>query len=121
MKLKINPLHCIRGQRIGSFKMELGSTHLIFNVPDSFQRFLSENSIKNEEGLKILFTRSTNDSFLGIIGYFLTLVAQDKNQGLKFYMPAPIINFFHQNRYLFGHRCARVALGCIDDLPGNFN
>lgn len=115
MNLRINPVHCIRGQRIGSFRLELGSSNLLFNTPDSFQRFLSENSIRTDAGLKIFFTRSTDDSFLGILGYFLSLIAQDKGEQLKIYMPAPLMNFMYQNRYLYGHRCAKVAFGCFDD------
>lgn len=116
MKLSINPLSCIRGQRVAAFKLELESCSLIFNVPDSFQRFLSENGIRNDSNLKVLFTRNSGESFLGFLGYFMTLIAQNKNEGLKIYMPAPLLNFVYRNRYLYGARCSMASFGGIDDF-----
>ena len=120
MKLKLNTVNCIRGQRIGSLKLQIDDSTFVFNVPDSFQRFLSENSIKNNEGLNIFFTRSNSDSFHGALGYMLTLTGQMKSDNLKIYAPASIINFFYQNRYLYGHRCSNYSFGAFDSLSGNY-
>ena len=120
MQLKVLPLNCIRGQRVSSFRLQIDNKDLVFNTPDSFQRFLCISGIKLNGRTRFMFTRQTEDSFYGILGYLLTLIAQNKIDQIKLYMPNNLMHFMYRGRYMFGHRCVNFAIGSIDSPSGRF-
>ena len=120
MKLSVFPLNCIRGQRVSSFRLQIDNKDLIFNTPDSFQRFLRISGIKIRGKTRFMFTRQTEDSFYGILGFLLTMIAQKKQEQTKLYMPNNLMHFIYRGRYLFGHRCVNYAIGSIDPPSGRF-
>lgn len=75
-----------------------------FNIPDSFQRYFKEHSVRINKGAKIFLTQLASDHLCGLFGLVLTLNAQGLAEDNQIFGPPGLANYLDSVRFLIGHR-----------------
>lgn len=80
------------------------SKKYVFNVPESFQRFITQNGAKFSKESHIYFTRLSTDNTSGVFGLMLTLFENKLCFNTKFYGPPGLSNFLGSLKSMMGFK-----------------
>lgn len=96
------PIHCIA--------LSIESQRYFFNIPEAFQRFFREHSLKFTKGNKIFLSQLSSDHTAGMFGFVLTLDAQGSAEGAQIFGPPGLCQYLDSTRFLMGHRLVSYSI-----------
>ena len=76
----------------------------IFNVPETFQRFLKFHHFRMSKGSKIFLTRMGTDTITGLFGFLLTMYETETCLETKLYGPRDLIPYIESIKFLMGFK-----------------
>jgi ribonuclease Z len=94
----------------------VGTDHerIIVNMPETFQRHMSELKIGLPKNTNVLFTRVDVETTGGLFGFLLSASLRGMLQ-MKVYGPPGLSEFFSEARYLLGSKVLQFSFATLPE------
>ena len=76
----------------------------VFNIPETFQRFLRFHHFKMSKGSRIFLTKLSTENITGLFGFLLTMYETQSCLETKIYGPKHLIQYMESIKFLMGFK-----------------
>jgi len=104
MRITIQIVQSHAKEVVPCLALSIENQKYFFNIPDSFQRYFKEHSIKFPKGAKIFLSQLSSNHITGLFGLILTLNAQGLAEDTQIFGPPGLSEYLDNVRFLIGHR-----------------
>jgi ribonuclease Z len=110
MRITLQIVQSHAKEQIPCIILSIENQKYFFNIPDSFQRYFKEHSVRFPKGGKIFLTQLSSDHITGLFGLILTLNAQGLADNSQIFGPPGFCKYIDSIRFLIGHRVLPFSL-----------
>ncbi len=100
----------------------LDNQQFLFNVCESYQRYIKEHSLKFQCEARVFLSRLDSHSTGGLYGLMLTMIAHKAGLGTRVYGPKGVVELFREALFLFWHNMLPYSVanltGSKEVMPG---
>lgn len=118
MSLTFQIIHNHSSQSLPTILVQTQNTKYLFNVPETFQRFMATHRFRFAKESKIFLTRLHPLSLTGLFGLLLTSYSFNVCEGVKIYGPRGLSQYLDSIRFIMGFKILPFSCFNFGDPKG---